>query len=784
MNFARNLFQIRIPGASAARTAAVVEQSTPSSAVAPAADPMEPGPDEQLLFFRVKKALFSRGAFHLLLGRATGESRKDPAFADQDEFVVAGVFETSPEEGLDYRIVGRFQTYKGKRSFRSRVAIELMPRGAKGIASWLRRQDFPGLGQTRITRIAKAAAARGEDALADVAFLEEQGLKTPLAERVAATWLVSGAEAKVKALLYAFGVRGATAKLLWQTKGAALLEILDQRPWALCTDGFVGFTVCDRIAVSKGLSFEHPERARAAVLEALRLASLEGHTALPRDALLLQAARVADRHPDDLSRALQGLLDDRLLVEPVEGLLQVRLRFHQEQTLAEALASPARRSVFESEDEAAQALAAAEERLGVRLDREGGQFAAAIAALTSRLAVISGGPGTGKTTTQRVIVEAMRANNAVPLLLSPTGRAAKRLGEATGAQAHTIAKIDHHFPNGVVKVHDANVDEPREPDAAIVDEASMLCLDGACRLVRFLPQTSPIVFVGDIDQLPSVGAGAVLRDLIDSGFCQVRWLDRIHRQATGNDIPQAARAVLAREVPGSGRDLLLRHCPDGRLQGMVQDAVRDLIDTHGFRPDEVQVLVPMKKGPLGSYALNAVLRPLLNQSYAGRQEELRSIGGFQFCLHDRVMNTKNDYARGVMNGEIGVLAEFVEQDDDTQIVVNFDGNIVTYSAKQDDVEDSFPLMPCYATTVHKAQGSEFPAVVVVTPSAHSRMLGRNLVYTALTRAKSRCVIVGDESSLGYGLRHVDVAPRVTNLVRHLAELRESATSIHLAHFPL
>lgn len=774
MNFNRSLFQIRVPEPAASHPAADVKPPQGSAAaVVPGVDPMEPGPDEQVLFFRVKKALFSRGEFHLVLGRPTGESRKDPAFADQDEFVVAGVFDTSPEEGLDYRIVGRFQTYKGKRSFRSRVAIELMPRGAKGIASWLRRQDFPGLGQTRITRIAKAAAARGDDALADVAFLEECGLKTALAERIAATWLVSGSEAKVKASLYAFGVRGATAKLLWQTKGAALLEILERRPWVLCTEGFIGFAVCDRMAASKGLSFEHPERARAAVLEALRLASLEGHTALSRDALLLQAARLADRHPDDLSLALQGLLDERLLVEPVEGLLQLRLRFEQERALAEAFASAARQPVFASENDAAQALEAAEQRLGVRLDREGGQFAAAIAALTARLAVISGGPGTGKTTTQRVIVEAMRANKALPLLLSPTGRAAKRLSEATGAQAHTIAKIDHHFPGGVVTVEDEHGDKPREPDAAIVDEASMLCLDGACRLVRFLPTSSPIVFVGDIDQLPSLGAGAVLRDLIESGFCQVRWLDRIHRQATGNDIPHAARAVLARQVPPSGKDLLLRNCPDGRLQAMVRDAVCELIDTHGFRPEDVQILVPMKKGPLGSYALNSVLRPLLNPSCASHQDKMHSIAGFQFCLNDRVMNTKNDYGRGVMNGEIGTLVEFVEQDDDTKIIVNFDGNIVSYSAKQDDVDEAFPLMPCFATTVHKAQGSEFPAVVIVAPSAHSRMLGRNLVYTALTRAKARCVIVGDTASLAHGLRQVDVEPRVTNLVRHLTETQES-----------
>jgi exodeoxyribonuclease V alpha subunit len=430
--------------------------------------------------------------------------------------------------------------------------------------------------------------------------------------------------------------------------------------------------------------------------------------------------------------------------------------------------------------------------LGVQLDREGGQFEAALTALTSPMSVISGGPGTGKTTTQRVIVEVLRMCDMKPLLLSPTGRAAKRLEEATGWPAHTIAKVHHQFMNKTMMYNEQiqthaeyrNTNESLDVDIAIVDESSMLCLDGAKNLVDFLPPSCAVVFVGDIDQLPSVGAGAVLRDVMDSGCCPVQRLERIHRQASNSDIPLGARQVLAGEVPSSGRDLIIKDLQDGFLHDALLRELEHLVSEKNVAPDDIQVLVPMKRGPLGSYALNTTLRRILNPDFAHHQDAMRSIGGFQFCINDRVMNTKNDYAKGVMNGEIGKLIEFKDVEEDTLLIVDFDGIKITYSMKDDDVDDNFPLMPCYATTVHKAQGCEFDAVVVAIPQAHSRMLTKNLIYTALTRAKKHCVILGSRSTLALGCRTNDDVVRKTNLVcalREHAEFDMSDGSTHENH---
>lgn len=761
----RNIFDIRIMRSGRPTPEAPAGAQSGTSSVTPneqvPADPMAPRPGEQLLIFRAKKNLRAKGGFHVLLGRATGQSRKDPAFADLGDFVVAGVFISPPEEGLDYRIVGKFETYKGRRNFRARLASEVMARDAKGIAAWLRRQDIPGLGDVRITRIAKAAAtAKGGDALADVQFLAECGLKPELAEQVAARWLLAGHEARAKTLLFSFGVRGPKITAMWTRYGATIMDIARERPWEFCVAGFIGFAICDRIAVNHGLPLSHPERDRAAVLEGLRTTELEGHTAQEEDTLLLRAGRLAEKDPEDLRPALEALIERNALIRVADGLLQLVERHRQEGKVAQGLLAASRRPAFPDPKQANDFLLRAEMKLGVRLDREGGQFEAALTALTSPISVISGGPGTGKTTTQRVIVEALRMCDMTPLLLSPTGRAAKRLEEATGWPAHTVAKIHHQFINTMTMPGDklpereeySNTDDVFDFAMAIVDEASMLCLDGAKNLVEFLPSSCAVVFVGDIDQLPSVGAGAVLRDVMESGCCPVQRLERIHRQASNSDIPLGARRVLAGEVPLSGHDLIVKDMEDGFLHDALRREMEHLLSEKGFASDDIQVLVPMKRGPLGSYALNTTLRGILNLDFGRNQETMRSIGGFQFCVNDRVMNTKNDYSKGVMNGEIGRLIEFKDLEDDTLIVVDFEGSKVVYSTKEDDVDDNFPLMPCYATTVHKAQGCEFDAVVVAIPQAHSRMLTKNLIYTALTRAKKHCVILGSHSTLTRGDR--------------------------------
>ena len=387
------------------------------------------------------------------------------------------------------------------------------------------------------------------------------------------------------------------------------------------------------------------------------------------------------------------------------------------------------------------------------------QLEAVRLALKSKVMVLTGGPGTGKTTTTKAIIGALRSSGMKVLLAAPTGRASKRMSEATGMEAKTIHRMLEYNPKDGYK---RNAENPLAGDALIVDECSMIDILLMNNLLKAVPDGMRLILVGDIDQLPSVGAGNVLRDIIDSGAVPVIRLTRIFRQAQSSRIVMSAHAVNAGRLPdlSNGRDtdffFLREEDPEKVAESIVDLVGRRLPGAYGIGADSIQVLTPMQRGVVGSASLNIALQQSLN----GNGDSL-SRGGYTFRKGDRVMQLRNDYDKEVFNGDLGYITEVNLED--RVLKVDFDGRETEYDSTELD-----ELSLAYATTIHKAQGSEYPVVVIPVMMNHFVMLQRNLIYTGITRARKVCVLIGQLKALSYAVRNLTVQKRNTRLKERLA----------------
>ncbi|MDE6855904.1 MAG: AAA family ATPase, partial [Muribaculaceae bacterium] len=376
----------------------------------------------------------------------------------------------------------------------------------------------------------------------------------------------------------------------------------------------------------------------------------------------------------------------------------------------------------------------------------------------SKLMVLTGGPGTGKTTTTPGIIEAFKARGKQILLAAPTGRAAKRMTEATGMEAKTIHRLLEYNPMDGYKRNDENT---LEGDVLIVDECSMIDIMLFYNLMKAIPANMRLILVGDIDQLPSVGAGNVLRDIIDSRQIPVVRLTRIFRQAQSSRIVMNAHAINAGHFPnisnGRQTDFFFIKAEDAdSIPGLIVSLVRDRLSrAYGYNPKEIQVLTPMQRGNTGAGNMNIELQNALNPN-----GDALTRGGYTFRRGDKVMQIRNNYDKNVFNGDIGFITA-VDTNERTLSVV-YDGRVVEY-----DVTELDEITLAYAITIHKSQGSEFPIVVMPVTMKHYVMLQRNLIYTGITRAKKICVLVGTTKALAYAIHNQTVSKRNTRLKERL-----------------
>ena len=713
--------------------------------------------------------------------RLRPERGRPPGMSRDGLVTVTGVLpELSPGEHL--RLSGRWQNHpKHGLQFQVEICEQALPATLAGIRRYLGSGLIRGIGPQLAERIVAAFGERTLQVIEEQPelLLQAPGIGPKRAAGISAAWEEQKQVKEIMLFLHSYGVSTALATRIYKQYGNEALQIVRSDPYRLARDIYgIGFKTADRIARAMGLPEDHPSRMEAGLVYALNQASDEGHVYLPRQELVEKAAELLAVEPaltepgiERLAQAEMVHLETLPLANPPPGevaparaaeaagpygspAVYLAPLYYSETGLAERL-----RRLASALPSALSDLPPAFVTLDPGLSAE--QRSAIHVALSHPLSVLTGGPGTGKTTALKALIAVLQTAGKRFALASPTGRAAKRLSQATEHPASTIHRLLGFAPGEGFKHNAAN---PLPVDILVVDEASMLDLHLAYNLLKALQPGTHLLLVGDVDQLPSVGAGDVLRDIIASGQAPVTRLSAIFRQAAGSQIITNAHRINQGQMPvfsapgGQGpADFFLFPVENAEEAGQwVEDVVCTRIpQKFGLHPrDEVQVLAPMYRGPAGVHALNERLQARLNPPQDSRPE--KRLFGQTFRPGDKLMQTQNNYDKEVYNGDIGYL--FAIDPIEHNLTVDFEGRPVVY-----DWSEADQLTLAYAVSVHKAQGAEFPAIVLPLVPQHYLMLQRNLLYTAVTRARRLCVLVGSRRAIGLAVRNDQVSRRYTAL---------------------
>ncbi len=690
--------------------------------------------------------------------------------------VVGNLPEVSPGEHLE--LTGRWKTHSQYgRQFVAETCRQTLPASADGIRRYLGSGLVRGIGSGMAKRIVDVFGAQTLEILdrAPHRLREVPGIGPKRTARLQEAWEAQKHIRHIMLFLHEHGITTGLAVKIYKAYGDDALEVVRNDPYRLAADIHgVGFKTADKVARALGLPEDHPSRLQAGLVYALNKAAEDGHTFLPREALLAQAAELLGQPAEALEAPLAALeADGRVVVENVP-LPQVRLAGGggaaeaQAPYLAAGVFLPAFHTAETGIAERLKALLEAPSRLprgappSLPPELTATQANAVQTALTRAVTVLTGGPGTGKTTTVRALIAALEARRVRYALAAPTGRAAQRLAEATDREAATVHRLLAYKPGQGFGYHPAN---PLPVEFLVVDEASMLDTTLTYHLLGALSPGTHLLLVGDVDQLPSVGAGDVLREIIAFPAVATVRLETIFRQAADSLIITNAHRINRGEMPvfpKNARDFFLfpARDPQEAADWVVEVVTKRIPRRFGLHaPREIQVIAPMYRGPAGVHALNARLQAALNPPAAGKAE--RALFGQVFRVGDWVMQTQNNYDYDVFNGDLGeiVALDGVQQ----RLVVAFGGHRVAY-----DWSEADQLVLAYAISVHKAQGAEFPAVVVPMVTQHYMLLQRNLLYTAVTRAKQLCVLVGQKRAIALAVRNEKARVRYTAL-RHFLE---------------
>ena len=632
---------------------------------------------------------------------------------------------------------------------------EVMPATAYGIEKYLGSGLVKGIGPKFARLIVDRFGTGTIDVIeTDIERLNEvHGIGPKRIAKIRESWEKQKDIKNVMLFLQGHGVSTAFAAKIYREYGKESVSKVQENPYRLADDIWgIGFKTADGIASRMGYGKDDPRRVRSGILYTLGQLADEGHCFATDEQLLGTAAELLDVGEEAIGAVLEDMSGAGDVITDGEAIYLPPFHYAECGVARRLLALRNGNGSLFSEDE--PELPRVE---GIVYDET--QLEAVRLAMKSKVMVLTGGPGTGKTTTTKAIIGALRSSGMKVLLAAPTGRASKRMSEATGMEAKTIHRMLEYNPKDG---YQRNADNPLTGDALIVDECSMIDILLMNNLLKAVPDGMRLILVGDIDQLPSVGAGNVLRDIIDSGAVPVIRLTRIFRQAQTSRIVMSAHAVNAGRLPdlSNGREtdffFLREEDPEKVAESIVDLVGRRLPGAYGIGADSIQVLTPMQRGVVGAASLNIALQQSLN----GNGDSL-SRGGYTFRKGDRVMQLRNDYDKEVFNGDLGYITEVNLED--RVLKVDFDGRETEYDSTELD-----ELSLAYATTIHKAQGSEYPVVVIPVMMNHFVMLQRNLIYTGITRARKVCVLIGQLKALSYAVRNLTVQKRNTRLKERLA----------------
>jgi exodeoxyribonuclease V alpha subunit len=698
--------------------------------------------------------------------------------------VVGPLLGAQPGESL--RLHGRWASHpQYGRQFQVEAYDTVLPATIQGIRRYLGSGLIKGIGPKMAERIVDHFGQATLQVIEEdpKRLVEVPGLGPKRTAMITAAWAEQRAIKEVMVFLQGIGVSTSLAVRIYKTYRDDAIEVVRREPYRLASDVWgIGFKTADQIARSLGIPHDSPQRVKAGLQFALSQAAEDGHCYLPDTELVAKATGLLGVDTELAERCLEELIaEDGVVAEPLPadvspdaptGVARAiwLVPFHRAEAalaagLLRLLDAPVDRLPWSQAVDWPVALDWLRQRTGVTLVPE--QAAAVRLALTQRVAVLTGGPGCGKSYTVRAIVALARAKRTKVLLAAPTGRAAKRLGELAGSEAATLHRLLQLRPGGDAAF---DRDHPLDADLVVVDEASMLDVLLANKLVKAIPPGAHLLFVGDVDQLPSVGAGEVLRDLLAAERLPRVRLTKVFRQAQQSGVVTNAHRINAAQPPIThGLDDFFFFAEEDPEK--VADLVVDIVATRlsrrfGLNPRDVQLLCPMHRGPAGAGVLNERLQAALTPPREGLAE--RRFGGRVYRVGDKVMQIRNNYDKGtagVFNGSVGVVTALSLENSELRVLLDEDEEVAYGFDELDE------LTHAYAVSIHRSQGSEYPCVVVPLTMSAWMMLQRNLLYTAVTRAKRLVVLVGSKRALAKAVRTQGAGRRYTALTERLQQGR-------------
>jgi exodeoxyribonuclease V alpha subunit len=668
--------------------------------------------------------------------------------------ISAGEWITASGEWTNDRVHGQ--------QFRARFVRTTAPTSTDGIERYLASGMIRGIGPVYAKKLVKAFGDRVFDIIesSPERLNEISGIGKVRARRITDAWAEQKIVREIMVFLHSHGVGTARAVRIYKTYGADAVQVMSENPYRLARDiRGIGFKTADAIAMKLGIEKTAMVRIRAGISYALSEAMSDGHCGLPVNELVPLAVGLLEVSSELVQTALDLELADATVVDDSVGetpCIFLAGLHRAEITIAKRIHCLVNGTLPWAYIEPEKALPWIEQKTGLSLAES--QAAAVRLAIMSKVLVITGGPGVGKTTIVNSILRILSVKDVKLQLCAPTGRAAKRMSEATGFEARTIHRLLEVDPKSGAFKRDA--DNPIDCDMLVVDEASMVDVLLMQSLMKAIPDHAALLIVGDIDQLPSVGPGQMLADVIASGAVTVVRLTEVFRQAAESRIITTAHRINQGQMPDLSK-------PEGESDFYFVEAdepeaavrrIIDLVKLHiprRFNLDpirDVQVLCPMNRGGVGARSLNIELQAALNPAGERKVERF----GWTFAPHDKVMQIQNDYDKEVYNGDIGFVEDV--DPDSGELIAVFDGRSVVYGFGELDM-----LVPAYAATIHKSQGSEYPAVIIPVMTQHYTMLQRNLLYTGVTRGKQLVVLVGQKKAVAIAVKNVSGRRRWSKL---------------------